>query len=160
MRREVAEDVGHFVGGLIADFHAVRARHVGQRRAPHVVRLVVVIQPGVAVVHHVGHGHAAGQAALLHRDERRVVERTGRRRGAPVAEELREGRFEQQLAGHRRRVPELHDVLGAIGFWLASGDHVPNPYTPIQSSPRTRHASASLAYELPLQLELVVVVAR
>ena len=116
MRRKVAEDVGHFIGGLIAGLHAVRARHVGARRSPHIVGLVVVIQPGVAVVDHVGHGHAACQAALLHRDERRVVERTGRRGGAPVAEELREGRFEQQLTGHRRRVRELHDVLGAVSL--------------------------------------------
>ena len=113
VRREVAEDVGHFVGALIADFHAVRAGHVGERRAPHVVRLVVVVQPGVAVVDHVGHGHAACQAPLLHRDERLVVERAGRRGRVPVAQELRGGSFEQQLVGDRRRVRELHDVLDA-----------------------------------------------
>jgi hypothetical protein len=32
-----------------------------------------------------------------------------------------------------------------------SGDHVPNPYTPIQSSPRTRHPSPSTVYVLPAQ---------
>src|SRR5262245_25614162 len=37
-------------------------------------------------------------------------------------------------------------------FCVDSGDHVPKPYTATQSSPRTRHASASLAYELPLQM--------
>src|SRR5262245_7487255 len=37
-------------------------------------------------------------------------------------------------------------------FWVDSGDHVPNPYTPTQSLPRTRHASASVAYELPLHV--------
>ena len=36
-------------------------------------------------------------------------------------------------------------------FCVDSGDQVPNPYTATQSSPRTRHASASFAYELPLQ---------
>src|SRR5688500_9314445 len=37
-------------------------------------------------------------------------------------------------------------------FCVDSGDHVPNPYTATQSSPRTRQASASLAYELPEQM--------
>ena len=37
--------------------------------------------------------------------------------------------------------------------WLIvdSGDHVPKPYTATQSSPRTRHCSASTVYELPAQ---------
>ena len=34
---------------------------------------------------------------------------------------------------------------------MDSGDHVPNPYTATQSSPRTRHPSPSVVYVLPAQ---------
>ncbi len=112
---EVAEDIGHLVRCQIANLHAVRARDVRCRRAPDVVRLVVVIQSRIAVIHHVRHGHSACQAPLLHGNERLVIERPRGRGRVPVAQELRCGSFEQQLVRDWRRVRELHDVIGTLG---------------------------------------------
>ena len=71
---------------------------------------------------------------------------------APVAEELRERRFEQQLVRHRRRLRGLHDLLGVVARRAST------PATTCRSR-RTADPvvaalaalSASLAYELPSQ---------
>ena len=156
MRREVAEDVGHFVGRLVAHLHAVRAGDVGQR--PRATRCA----SGGCCSARRSRGRPCWARAPARRPDS-ACSCTGMNgawssapAGAgrvPVAEELREGRFEQQLVGHRRRVRELHDVSRSRRASVR-GLRRPRAEPVHRQSSRhraSRHCSASCAYELPSQ---------
>ena len=63
----------HLVRRLVAELEAVRAGHVGQRRAPDVVLLIVGRRRIPAAIGEVGVGHAGRGALLGHGDETRAA---------------------------------------------------------------------------------------
>ena len=99
----------HLVRRLVADLEAVRAGHVGERRAPDVVLLIVGRRRIPAAIGEVRVGNTGRGALLGHGDETRL--RAGRNVAAPLAAERRDAGLEQQAARHRRRPRRLRDLL-------------------------------------------------
>ena len=116
MRRELPRCLScTSIRRLIADLQAVRAGHVGRRRAPHVVLLVVVdAADDPAAVHEVAARGTPAGACSARCTGMKLGQRAGRRLAAPPADERREARLEQQLVGHRRRPGGLHDLLAVV----------------------------------------------
>ena len=99
----------HLVGRLVADLEAVGAGHVGHRRPPDVVLLIVGRGRRPATVGEVRDGDAGRRALLGDGDETRL--RPGRNVAAPLAAERRDAGLEQQAVRHRRRPRRLRDLF-------------------------------------------------
>ena len=89
----------HLVRRLVADFEVVGAGHVGDRRAPDVVLLIVGGGRVPATIREDGDRDAGRGALLGDGDETR--RRTGRNVSAPLAAERRETGLEQQAVRRR-----------------------------------------------------------
>ena len=99
----------HLVRRLVAELEAVGAGHVGQRRAPDVVLLIVGRRRIPSPIDEVGVGNTGRGALLGHGDETRL--RAWRNVAAPLAAERRDAGLEQQAARHRRRPRRLRDFF-------------------------------------------------